>query len=283
MDDRGTGGGDNAVDMHSRRSLVADFRRLGVRPGDVVMLHASVRSVGPIIGGPDQIHLALEDAVTSAGTVLMYVSCPRFYDEVGRGNLRPEEEERVLAELPPFDPLTARAAQDHGILAEFFRTWPGTAVNHHVARFAVRGRRADYLLSEQPWDFAFGRGSILDRFVELDGRIALVGSDHDNVSFLHYVEHVADLPGRRICRFRVPTPGPGGTVWRDMQEVDTNLAHERWPDGFFARIVTAFLRDAGLGGSRVGDATSYLIRARPLLSFARPIMEAVARGGEVFL
>jgi aminoglycoside N3'-acetyltransferase len=38
---------------------------LGVEPGDIVMLHASVRAVGEVAGGPDQIHLALKDALTA--------------------------------------------------------------------------------------------------------------------------------------------------------------------------------------------------------------------------
>jgi aminoglycoside 3-N-acetyltransferase len=70
--------------MCSRDELADDFRRLGVVPGNTVMLHASVRAVGVIAGGPDQIHLALKDALTPQGTLIMYASCPQFADEVGR-------------------------------------------------------------------------------------------------------------------------------------------------------------------------------------------------------
>jgi aminoglycoside 3-N-acetyltransferase len=84
--------------MQSRASLADDFRRLGVCAGDAVVLHASIRSVGRIIGGPDQIHLALKNALTpAAGTLLMYASCPEFHDEVGRGNLTADEERRARA------------------------------------------------------------------------------------------------------------------------------------------------------------------------------------------
>src|SRR5215510_8031575 len=102
--------------MHSRQQLAEDFRRLGVKPGDTVMLHASVRSVGEVAGGPDQIHLALKDALTPDGTLMMYASCPQYYDEVGRGNLSAAEEAEVLEKLPAFDPSTARAARDNGAL-----------------------------------------------------------------------------------------------------------------------------------------------------------------------
>src|SRR3954463_4505474 len=95
--------------MHHRASLASDLRSLGLAPGDTVMVHASVRAVGDIAGGPDEIHLAIRDAIGDEGTLVMYASCPRFYDEVGRGNLTPEDEAEVLEKLPPFDAETARA------------------------------------------------------------------------------------------------------------------------------------------------------------------------------
>lgn len=269
--------------MHSRQSLAADFRALGVRPGDVVMLHASVRAVGRIAGGPDQIHLALKDALTGDGTLLMYASCPEHYDEVGRGGLTADEERELLASLPVFDAETARSQRDNGTLVEFLRTWPDSRVNDHVARFVVWGARTEELLSEQPWDFAFGHGSALDRFRAMGGRILLLGSDHDTVTFLHHVEHVADLPGRRVARFQVPVLEHGERVWREMAEVDTSSqgAHPHWPDRFFARLVDAYLAETGNRGGRVGEAQSFLLDAGGLDGFARPIMERLARDASV--
>ena len=263
--------------MHSREALADDFRRLGVRPGDVVMLHASVRAVGEVAGGPDQIHLALGDALTEAGTLMVYAGCPEYYDEVGRGHLSAEQEREILEKLPPFDAATARSARDNGALVELFRTWPGTLVNAHVARFAARGSDAAHLVSGQPWDFAYGTGSPLERFVQLDGRILLLGSDHDAVTFLHHAEHVADFAGKRVVRFKVPVEDDGVRVWRDMAEVDTaERAHDHWPDRFFARIVDTYLARTRNRGGRVGDAASVLLDARGLLEFALPVMEAVA-------
>ena len=47
------------------------------------MAHASIRAIGETAGGPDEIHLALKDALTIEGTLLMYAGCPRYVDEVG--------------------------------------------------------------------------------------------------------------------------------------------------------------------------------------------------------
>ena len=121
--------------MYSTEELANDFRKLGIKARDTVMLHASVRAVGEVVGGPDDIHLALKSVLTSEGTLMMYASCQRYYDELGRGNLATEQELEIREKLPAFDPLTARSARDHGILVEFLRTYRGSRVNRHFARF----------------------------------------------------------------------------------------------------------------------------------------------------
>jgi aminoglycoside 3-N-acetyltransferase len=242
------------------------------------MVHASVRSVGDIAGGPDQIHLAIKDAITDVGTLMMYASCPQHYDEVGRGVHPGSVERELLEKMPAFDAHTARAARDNGTLVEFFRSYPGSLVNDHVTRFVVWGAKAPYLISEQPWDFAFGRGSALDRFQQIDGKILLIGCDHDTVTFLHYAEHILDVAGLTIVTFEVPVLENGERVWKEMKEVDSSGAgaHPNWPERFFARIVNAYLSKTQNRGGRVGHAHCFLFDARGLLAFALEQMRATA-------
>jgi aminoglycoside 3-N-acetyltransferase len=270
--------------MYSRDDLANGFRRLGVAAGDTIMLHASIRAVGAIAGGPDLIHLAIKDALTDAGTLLMYASCPEFYDDVGRGHLTPDQEREILDKLPAFDARTARAARDNGALVELFRTYPGSVVNNHVARFVVWGHHAPYLLSSQPWHYAFGHGSALDRFVGVGGKVLLLGCDHDTVTFLHYAEHIADISGKRVARFKVPVEENGARVWRDMEEFDSSDqgAHPSWPDRFFSRITDGYLAATGNAGGRVGNAESYLLDAAGLLGYALDAMTRAAQGNTPF-
>jgi aminoglycoside 3-N-acetyltransferase len=264
--------------MYSRQELATDFRKLGLKAADTVMLHASVRAVGEVAGGPDHIHLALKSVLTSEGTLMMYASCPRYYDEVGRGNLTMEQEREIREKLPVFNPLTARSARDNGALVEFLRTYPDSRVNCHVSRFVFWGKQSDRLMSSQPWNYALGSDSPLERFLMLDGKIVLLGSDHDAVTFLHYVEHVADIPGKRIVRYEVPVMENGRRVWRAMEEFDTSGdgVHANWPDRFFAKIVDTLLSRTENNGALVGKARTYVLSARELLDFALPLMKAVA-------
>jgi aminoglycoside N3'-acetyltransferase len=234
--------------------------------------------VGPIAGGADQIHLAIKDALTGRGTMMMYASCPDGYDDVGRGVYPGSYERELLEKLPAFDARAARAARDHGTLVEFFRTDPDSLVNDHVARFVVWGGQADYLISHQPWDFAFGRGSALERFVELDGKILLIGCDHDQVTFLHYAEHILDAPGLRIAVFEVPVLENGVRVGKERKEIDTSGAgaHPNWPDRFFAQLVNAYLAKTHNRGRRVGHAHCFQFDAKGLLELALDGMRSAA-------
>ena len=58
---------------------------------------ARIRSCGrAVIGGPDEIHLAVEDVLGSDGTVMMFVGCQEGFDDVGRGGLILDPDDRVL-------------------------------------------------------------------------------------------------------------------------------------------------------------------------------------------
>ena len=60
----------------TRSRLVSDLSKLGLASGDTVMLHASVKAVGWIVGGPDMVLRAILDVLGSTGTLMMYVKCP---------------------------------------------------------------------------------------------------------------------------------------------------------------------------------------------------------------
>lgn len=51
--------------------LCDDLRRLGIEPGEVVMVHASLRAIGPVDGGAAGVVAALDEAVGPSGTLLM--------------------------------------------------------------------------------------------------------------------------------------------------------------------------------------------------------------------
>jgi len=60
------------MNLITQSQLAADIAALGVRNDDSVMVHASLRSVGRIFGGPDALIGALLAAVGRGGTIMAY-------------------------------------------------------------------------------------------------------------------------------------------------------------------------------------------------------------------
>jgi len=254
--------------LHTRASLAADLHRLGLAAGDLVMVHAAFRRVGPVLGGPDTLIAALRDAVGEAGTLAAYVDWHVDHGHLldADGRVRPEWREHV----PPFDPRTARAIRDHGVLAEFLRTTPGALRSGNPgASVAALGARAAWLTADHPLDYGYGPGTPLARLVEAGGKVLTVGAPLDTMTLLHHAEHLARLPGKRIRRMEVPFATEAGTVWRMVEEFETAApVVAGLADDYFAEVVRDHLA-AGQGREGpVGDAPSVLLEAAPLCAFA---------------
>ena len=268
--------------------LTAQLHRLGVRAGDMLMVHASLRKIGRTERGASGVLDALDSAVGPGGTLLMVLGAVIEHEWV---NARAEEERaELLAREAPFDPLTAGALPEVGYLAEAFRTRPGTIVNDNPSgRFAARGRRADEILRHVPWDDYYGPGSPLHRLCEAGGRILRLGANPDTTTVLHYAEYLASVPGKRRVRRHYRVQGRDGPETRNVECLDDEHGivdwpppggtHLEWPDtDYFAVILKAYLA-AGRGArGRIGGAEAELIEAADIAEFgARWMTENLAR------
>jgi len=256
--------------MRAPRQLAADLAGLGVRPGDLLMVHASLRRIGPVRGGAAGVIEALDAAVAPGGTLLMVLGARDHHAWV---NERPEAERAaLLADAEPFDHLRTPALPEVGVLAEVLRTTPGTLVNDNPeGRFAARGARAHELLDDHPWDDYYGPGSALDRFARLGGRVLRLGADPDTVTLLHHAEYLADVPDVLRVRRHRRVAGPDGpriVVVECLDDEDGIVPAERQPaEDYFAIILREYLATGRARRGRVGDAEAELIDGRDLLGF----------------
>jgi aminoglycoside 3-N-acetyltransferase len=243
----------------TRSTLRDDLAQLGIRPGDLVMVHASLRSVGPIIGGVNVLVQSLLEVIAGEGTLAAYVDFEPFFDE-----------EDDPFEIPVFDKLTAHAARDHGVLHETLRNWPGAMRSDHPdAGVVAIGQLAVWLTAEHPLQYGYGDRSPFAKFVEAQGRVLMLGAPLDTITLLHHAEHKANIPGKRIRRYRRLMPTGNGPAWIDFEEFDTREpVCSALPLDCFERIARAYLA-AGFGRSgQVGAAESFLFEAPELVHFA---------------
>jgi aminoglycoside 3-N-acetyltransferase len=248
--------------------LFADLRRLGVGEGDVVMVHASLRAIGPVEGGAAGVVAALDDAVGLDGSVLMTIGAR---DDWAWVNGAPEAERpALLAAAEPFDAAVTPSDPDVGVLAEVFRTTPGTLVSDHPeGRFAARGRLAGALVADVPWDDYYGPGSPLARLVAHGGKVLRLGADIGTVTAIHYAEYLADVPGKRRVRRHRAVARPQGRALVVVECLDDDEGIVRYPGpDYFGVILTDYLATGAARQGMVGNAASELIEAADIVAFA---------------
>lgn len=256
------------ADIHTRRSLAAQLRRIGLGAGDAVMVHAALRSVGRILGGPDALIDALHDAIGPGGTILAYTDWSDDYHDLldDDGNVPAE----LHDDIPPFDPAASRARRANGAFPELLRTRPGARRSANPgASFAAVGGRADWFTADHALDYGYGEQSPFARLVQARGTVLMLGAPLDAMSLLHHAEHLARIPGKRVTRYQAPILVEGRTVWRRFEEFDTSdPVVDGLPEGYFATVVEDFLATGrGIRGT-VGDAGSVLVPAAEMADFA---------------
>lgn len=253
--------------MTTARELAGDLLRIGVVAGDVVMVHASLRRIGPVEDGATGVIEALDLAVGPGGTLLMTLGDRDDWAWVNQ--LPPTERAGSLAEAVPFDCLRAPADPDVGVLAEVFRQCPGTLVSDHPeGRFGARGHLAHQLTSDVPWDDYYGPGSPLERLCQAHGKVLRLGADPDTVTLLHYAEYLAPLSSkRRVVRHRRVLGSDGPEIRTITCLDDTNGVADHPGEDYFALILGAYLRTGRGRGGVVGRARSELIDAADLVDF----------------
>lgn len=260
----------------TRSQLVSDLRKLGVNRGGAVMVHTRMSAIGWVVGGAPTVVDALLGVLGRMGTLLVLTGWedrPPYHQDQWDDATRKAYRE----ECPVFDPLVARAERDHGRVPEAVRTWPGAVHSRHpVAAFAAVGARADWIVSGQSLDEGYGSGSPLERLVNIDGEVLLLGAPLDSVTLLHHAEYIAEVETKRWVEYEMPVLVEGKRTWRRIRELDSSLgafASEDMGEDAFGRITRDAIA-AGIGRSgRVGNAESHLLPARGLVEYAATWME----------
>jgi aminoglycoside 3-N-acetyltransferase len=238
------------------------------------MMHTSVKAIGWVVGGPDMVLQAVLDLLTPSGTLMMLTSWQDTPYEFNQWSK--ERQQAYLAECPPFDPAISRAYyHELSILSEFLRTRPGAyRSSNPEASMAAIGAKAEWLTENHPLQYGYGPGSPLAKLCEAGGQVLLLGAPLETITLLHYAEHQAQIPNKRIVRYPTVILEDGQRKWVEVEEFDTSQGIVDWEgEDYFETIAKAFLASGQGRAGLVGAAPSYLFEATALIRFGIEWME----------
>lgn len=251
----------NVAEPGTRRSLARDLRSLGLLPGQVVLVHASLSALGWINGGPVTVIQALMDVLTAEGTLIMPAHSGEYSDPAlwNSPPVPQQWHEMVRQTMPLFDP---RRTPTRGIgrVPELFRTWPDVLRSDHPQMsFSAWGKHAQFVTEGHELAFGLGEASPLARVYDLDGDVLLIGAEYDSNTSLHLAEYRASNPP--LTTSGAPWMENGKRIWKTFPEVD-------FQDQLFPDIGQALERENDVTIAKVAGATCRLMSQRKLVDFA---------------
>jgi len=237
------------IDLH------AAFRRVGVTPGDWVMLHgdagvaAQFRAVAPAL----RLRHLIGQVVNfmHGGTLVV----PTFTYS--------------FTKAEDFDP--DNTPSDVGQFSEGFRCHPGAQrTRHPIFSVATIGPGAGAILDAR-LDDCFGPGTVFDLLHRHDARIVCLGCDFQKVTFVHYVEQSRGVSYRSPKAFtgHLVTNGQRTSMTTTYVVRDKSIksVHD------LRRLQAETLRRGVLRVSDVGRFPISAIKARDFFTVASEMLE----------
>lgn len=167
--------------------FVESLKKIGIKKGDVLLVHSGLSYMGHITGGAETVLDALIEAVGDEGTILLPAFTRPYIGFEGYVNR--------AREYRPFAPEFSDNINT-GAIPKALLHREGTKRSAHATHsWCGVGKMADYCLSEQGClDGPTSKGSPLEKAWELGGKVLFIGSDIHSNTFLHYLEDKAGAP-----------------------------------------------------------------------------------------
>lgn len=199
-------------------SLSRELHRLGLKAGDIVLVHTSLSALGWVNGGPVAVIQALLRAVGDEGTLVMPTHSSQMTDpqEWTSPPVPKSWIQTIRDTMPAYDPRFT-PTREMGQVAEVFRSYPGVIRSAHPsASFTALGPCAAEIMRNHQLEDPLGPGSPLGALFTLGSKSLLIGVDFDKCTALHYAEHLV-WPDRPKVKQGAPLMINGQRQWIEFE------------------------------------------------------------------
>ena len=249
----------------SRQEIARDLRRLGVKAGQTLLVHASLRSMGWVDGGAEAVVGALRDVLGPRGTLVVPTTTADNSDtsrlHLARTDGMTEREARAFrAEMLPFDRDTTPST-GVGLIAETVRTHPeARRSDHPQTSFAALGPKAAELMEGHALNCHLGDQSPLGKMYVQRASVLLLGVGFGACTAFHLAEYWYTLRPP-VRTYRCVVASGEDRNWVAYKDVVLD-------DSDFHILGVEFDKSVILDRGQVGIADCRLMPLRQIVDFA---------------
>lgn len=164
---------------------------IGIKDGDNLIVHCSLKKMGYVVGGVEAIFEAVTASVGNMGNVIVpSQSVELSHPESWQYPPLKDSLINVVADnMLGFDKNLTPVSSSLGKFCEYFCMHSGTVrSNHPLYSFSIFGKDSDTIAATQSLDFPFGVNSPLYWLYLNGGKILMIGTDFETNTTIHLAE-----------------------------------------------------------------------------------------------
>jgi len=244
--------------------IVRDLRHLGVEPGQALLVHASLRSLGWVVGGAPTVVAALRDAVGPAGHVVVPTgteanSKSSRAHQAHIETLTPDQVDQFHLKMPAFNRQSTPSGM--GAISEALRTTKGAVRSAHPqSSFAAIGPEADVLMADHPLECHLGPDSPLGKLNKMDAQVLMIEVEYWAFTGFHLAEYLY-TPQPPMRAYAAVVGAEGARRWEEYEDVVLD-------DQKFDDIGKSLEKKVAVKHGRIGHARCRLVPLQPAVEFA---------------
>ncbi|NLM79091.1 MAG: AAC(3) family N-acetyltransferase [Ruminococcaceae bacterium] len=169
------------VPIVRQADIEASLRQLGIKAGDIVLVHSSLSSLGKVEHGAQSVIAAFEAVLGQEGTLVFPTLCQNDFTR-------------------SYETWHLDKPSDVGYLTEYFRKLPNVYRSDQATHsVAARGRRAYELTTGHTafgprygifGDYAFSRSSPWQKMYDQNAKVVFLGVSMRKNTFKHFMEYI---------------------------------------------------------------------------------------------
>lgn len=246
---------ERAYNMYTKKDLLTDLHNMGLQHTDAIMVHSSMKSIGPVEGGADTV----VDAFMEYFKEGLFMTPTHTWAQMSE-------------EYSLFDPKEEPACV--GIIPNVFRKREGVVRSlhptHSIAAYGPKA--AEYVKGEEEITTPCQPGGCWNRLIDVNAKILMLGCTHIRNTFIHAVEEILDVPERLTAepvRFQIKMPSGGIKevfVHRHYNPLQPHISEE------YDKLAQAFYDLGAAKKVKFGDADCILCDARKIYEVTEKVL-----------
>lgn len=231
--------------MATYDSLQNDLRAFGCKSSDTILIHASMKSIGPVVGGADTVLDVLSDYFRD-GLLVLPAHTWSYID----------------AHNPVFDVRESKTCV--GVLTELFRHRPGVyRTLHPTHSLCALGRdAASFTAGQERFSTPCSPFSCYGKLEQRDAVVLMIGVDFSRNTLVHCIEEVAQVSRRMTDRYEK-------LYVRDADGRKTlvlSRRHNHANSENYVKLQPVMLQKGLLHTGKFGEAPCFYFRAQDLFA-----------------